>query len=122
MFAVVLAAAVALACAWAFADDALDTALKTLPGEIQQISSAGRWRTAQAQGFYRVIVVSGGYERIAQRLYVQWMRDGDSENPPRVAATAAVAEINDAGPFTFSHTLHPAATNQFRINVDARHG
>jgi hypothetical protein len=104
------------------AGDDLDALLAALPGEIHQLSSTGRWRTAQAQGFYRVIVLRGGYEHVAQRLYVQWMHDGDSEHAPRVVATTGVAEINDVGPFTFSHSLRAVATNQLSIAVDARHG
>lgn len=119
---IVLASAAVLAHAWTFAGNRLDAALETLPGEIHEIHSAGRWRTSEAEGFYRVIVLRGGYERVAQRLYVQWMRDGDSEGPPRVVATAGIAAINDPGPFTFAHALHAAATNQLHVTVDARHG
>jgi hypothetical protein len=104
------------------AADEIGSALATLPGEIQQVGSAGRWRTSEAQGFYRVIVLRGGYERVIQRLYVQWMRDADSENPPRVVATTGVTEINDAGPYTFTHALRAVATNRLRVTVDARHG
>lgn len=92
------------------------------PGRSYQLSSVGRWRTADATGFYRVIVLRGGYEHIAEQLYVQWMRDGDSENPPRVVVTTGVVEINDAGPFALSHSLRAVATNQLSITVNAQHG
>jgi hypothetical protein len=106
----------------AFSQDAFEAALATLPGEVRQVSSAGRWRTPDAAGFYRVIEARGGYERIADRLYIQWVREGSEDQPPNVIATVGVSEINDAGPFTLSYTLYAEATNRLRISVNASHG
>jgi hypothetical protein len=117
----VLASLALASHAGALAQESLEAALESLPGEIQRIDSAGRWRTAEARGFYRVIVLRGGHERVIQRLYVQWLADGDSEHPPRVVATAGIAAVNDGGPFTFTHALHAAATNQLRITIALRH-
>jgi hypothetical protein len=103
------------------AGDPAEELLGRLPGELHRATSAGRWRTAGATGFYRVIVLRGGYEPVADRLYVQWMQDPDSETPPRVVATASIVEINDAGPFTVSHWLRALGTNRLIITVDASH-
>lgn len=120
--AIVLTVAAMVTLAWSSANAEVETALKTLPGEIQQLNSAGRWRSAEGEGFYRVIVIRSGWDRVVQRLYIQWMRHGDSENPAREVATAGIPAINEAGPFTFFHTVQAAATNQLRITIDARHG
>jgi hypothetical protein len=71
----------------AVSQDAFEAALTTLPGEVREVNSAGRWRTADAGGVYRVIVLRGGYERIADRLYIQWVRDGAADQQPRVIRT-----------------------------------
>jgi hypothetical protein len=101
--------------------DAFKFALDTLTGNVREVKSAGRWRTATAMGVYRVIVVRDGYEHIADRLYIQWLSNASDDASPRVLATVGVSEINDAGPFTFSHALSAEATNRLRITVNARH-
>jgi hypothetical protein len=101
--------------------DLFKSALDTLPGDVRDVKSAGRWRTAEAMGVYRVIVVRGGYEHIADRLYIQWLSNASDDSPPQVLATVGVTEINDAGPFTFSNALSAEATNRLRITVNARH-
>jgi hypothetical protein len=101
--------------------DEFKSALDTLPGNVRDVKSAGRWRTAEATGVYRVIVVRGGYEHIADRLYIQWLSNANDDSSPQVMATVGVSEINDEGPFTFSHALSAEATNRLRITVNARH-
>ena len=101
--------------------DAFDATLAVLPGELRDVKSAGRWRTADAEGVYRVVVLRVGYEHIADRLYVQWVRSGIDDQPPRVIGTVSVNEINEAGPFTVSHALQAEATSRLRIVVNARH-
>jgi hypothetical protein len=101
--------------------DVFKSALDTLPGNVRDLKSAGRWRTATAMGVYRVIVVRDGYEHIADRLYIQWLSNASDDSSPQVLATVGVSEINDAGPFTFSHALSAEATNRLRITVNVRH-
>jgi hypothetical protein len=101
--------------------DEFKSALDTLPGNVRDVKSAGRWRTAEATGVYRVIVVRVGYEHIADRLYIQWLSNANDDSSPQAMATVGVSEINDAGPFTFAHALSAEATNRLRITVNARH-
>ena len=101
--------------------DVFKSALDTLPGNVRDLKSAGRWRTATAMGVYRVIVVRDGYEHIADRLYFQWLSNASDDSSPQVLATVGVSEINDAGPFTLSYALYAEATNRLRITVNARH-
>jgi hypothetical protein len=101
--------------------DAFKSTLDTLPGEVRDVKSAGRWRTAETAGVYRLVVVRGGYEHIADRLYIQWLGNVTEDSSPQVLATVGVGEINDAGPFTLSYTLYAEATNRLRITVSARH-
>jgi hypothetical protein len=101
--------------------DVFKSALDTLPGNVRDVKSAGRWRTATAMGVYRVIVVRDGYEHIADRLYFQWLSNASDDSSPQVLATVGVSEINDAGPFTLSYALYAEATNRLRITVNARH-
>jgi hypothetical protein len=104
-----------------FSQNAFDAALAALPGEVRDVKSAGRWRMSDADGVYRVIVLRVGYEHVADRLYIQWLRNGVDDQSPQVIASVGVSEINEVGEFTFSHALQPEATNRLRIIVNARH-
>jgi hypothetical protein len=105
----------------ALPQDAFKSAVDTLPGEVRDVKSAGRWRTAETTGVYRLVVVRGGYEHIADRLYIQWLSNTSDDSSPQVLATVGVSEINDAGPYTLSYALYAEATNRLRITVNARH-
>ena len=102
--------------------DPLGQAVAELLGEVRDLKSGGRWRTADGEGFYRVVMLRGGYEHLADRLYIQWVREGDESQPARVVASVGVTEINDNGPFTFSYLLTAEAVTRLRITVNARHG
>jgi hypothetical protein len=105
----------------AYMQTSFDEAAASLPAEVRDVKSAGRWRTTNAAGVYRVIVMRAGYDHVVDRLYIQWVRNGSADGPPLVVATVSVSGVNDAGPFTFSHTLQPEATNRLRITVTATH-
>src|SRR5262245_4337940 len=101
--------------------DAFKSTLDTLPGQVRDVNSAGRWRTAETAGVYRLVVVRGGYEHITDRLYIQWLSTATEDSSPQVLATVGVSEINDAGPFTLSYAVYAEATNRLRITESARH-
>jgi hypothetical protein len=106
----------------ALAQDPFDAAVAAIPADVREVKSAGRWRTADGQGgTYRVIALRAGDEHVVDLLYVQWIRDASADGRPRVTATLAVSEVNDAGPFTFSYTLKAEATTRLRITVNAHH-
>ena len=121
MLAAPLALIVALATAPTRAQDSFNAALSQLPGELRDVRTAGYWRTPEGGGTYRVIVMRGGYDHLADLLYIQWLKDPVVPGPATIVATIGVGEINDQGPYTFSHTLRAEATNRLRITVTARH-
>jgi hypothetical protein len=51
--------------------------------------SGGHWSAGGAEGAYRVVVRSGGFDHIVSELFVQWLQDPRSENDS-VAVRASV--------------------------------
>lgn len=105
----------------AAAQDALEAGVAAIPSEVREVRVAGHWRAGHDYGLYRVIVLRVGEDHVADRLFVQWVRDAADDDRSRIVATLAVREINDAGPFTFTYTLKPEATTRLRITVNAHH-
>jgi hypothetical protein len=101
--------------------DAFEAGVAAIPSEVREVRVAGRWRAGTDDGFYRVIVLRVGEDHVVDRLYVQWVRDAADGDRSRIAATLAVSEINDAGPFTFTYALKPEATTRLRITVNTHH-
>jgi hypothetical protein len=55
----------------------------------------GSWRLGAAQGYYRLLVVTVGFEHIYQRLYLQRITNDEDEQPTGVASTVPIAEFSD---------------------------
>jgi len=117
----ILSAATALLVTAAPAQDGHLATVDALPGDVLSVTSAGRWHTGDAAGFYRVVVLGGGYEHVVNRLYLQWLRDGDSEGPARVVKTTGVSELNTEGPYSFACHVRSARANELVVAVRATH-
>ena len=61
--------------ATAIAQDSL-----TLDPTVTFVVSGGHWTAGGAEGAYRVVVRSGGFDHIVSELFVQWLQDPRSEN------------------------------------------
>ena len=80
----------------AHAQDAeLNDVRATVPG-IHTVQSGGFWDTRQQEGFYRVVVTSGGFEHVIARLFVQWITTDQDTREYKVVRTVAVKEVGIA--------------------------
>ena len=88
------APAASLSCARQNPERALsgeEASVAALNADIVSIVSGGEWQGDGRNGFYRLVVVSGGYEHVTSRLYVQWVQESqDSSTPSRVVHTKNV--------------------------------
>jgi hypothetical protein len=75
--ALLLAVAIALPGAPAFADAILD-GLKTLPGNVEDVRVGGTWDENGKNGIYRVIISRSGGDAVMARLFVQWVSYDDT--------------------------------------------
>ena len=65
-----------------------ESAIAALSADIVSIVRGGVWKADGRTGFYRLVVVSGGYEHVTSSLYVQWVQESqDSSTPSRVVHT-----------------------------------
>ena len=84
-----VAVAILLLASRAAASDDGEAAVAALTGIVDSVVSAGRWQSGDGAGFFRVVVLRGGYEHVVNRLYLQWLRDGDSESRHASSARSA---------------------------------
>ena len=45
------------------------------PRELEFAVSGGRWSEGSAQGHYRVLIYTGGFDHIISEAYVEWIKD-----------------------------------------------
>jgi hypothetical protein len=58
-----------------------------LPSEIESVVSGGRWRTASAEGNYRIVVRTGGFEHVVSQVQVDWVAMPSGNEEQRVVAS-----------------------------------
>jgi hypothetical protein len=46
--------------------------VRSLPPHVHSVHSGGFWEHGNQEGFYRIVVMAGGFEHVIARLYVQW--------------------------------------------------
>jgi hypothetical protein len=55
------------------AQDELLKDVRNLPPHVHSVHSGGYFEQGNQDGFYRVVVMVGGFEHVIARLYVQWV-------------------------------------------------
>ena len=89
-----LAMAICLASAPSAAEDDFLTDAKGIPVSIHKVAAGGYWSEAEAEGFFRVVVVAAGVEHVVHRLYIQWLAiDADTQGY-HLVRTVGVEEVN----------------------------
>lgn len=72
-------------------DSAFLPTLSALDPSVTAVSSGGAWAAGGEEGWYRVIIVTGGFEHVSSRLFVQWMTGPSSpDESARVVATRQI--------------------------------
>lgn len=84
--------AVGLTLVAAGAAQAADSAAPALDPNVDAVVQAGRWServgAEGAQGTYRVVVASQGYEHVSTRVLAQWKADGGEDGQARIVHEA----------------------------------
>jgi hypothetical protein len=78
-----------------------------LPGEIAHVVTGGWWTdSADADGRFRIVVVSGGWEHVSSRVYLDWLRADEDSLGLVLQTQVLVSEIEEGvwvvGPPTLS--------------------
>ncbi len=87
--------------------DAIDepAVVAALDVHVDRVISGGRWCDAEAEGFYRAVVYSGGFEEVYHHLHLQLVRVDAEARGLTVVATVPVAETQGAAMVVSDLTL-----------------
>lgn len=110
----------ALPAPQARAEDKLLADAEGLPPSVHQVVSGGYWSRGKREGFFRVIVISGGVEHVAHRLYLQWLEIDPDTRSYSVASTRGVKEINGGHGFLLDVKAEFPDMESGKISVAAR--
>jgi hypothetical protein len=69
---------------------------KGTPVSVHTVQSGGSWESGKQEGFYRVVVVAGGFEHVIARLYVQWIATDQDEREYKLVRTVEVKDVGVA--------------------------
>jgi len=108
-FGVVLALALALGAAVTVkAQDASSQegrqagmAYPPLDLSISQVWSGGFWKEGTAEGYFRFVVTSKGFEHLSNQLYIEWIEFGDAPGAARIVAREPVSALNNPSVLVF---------------------
>src|SRR5262245_52532679 len=67
--------------------------VRSLPPHVHSVHSGGFWEHGNQEGFYRVVVMAGGFEHVIARLYVQWISTDRDTREGKIVRTVGVTEI-----------------------------
>lgn len=58
-----------------------------IPADVESVVTGGTWQSASAQGTYRVVVRTGGFEHIVSQVQVDWLAEPTEKEDQRVFAS-----------------------------------
>lgn len=85
---------------------------------ISSVVSLGNWETTEQRGFYRFVTVSGGWEHVSSKLYVQWV--SVSPEAQTLVAEVPIQELNHSY-FNFQSPVCGKNCDSFNIKVSVRY-
>lgn len=94
-------------------------AAEQVPASVHSAMSGGFWTRGKEEGFFRVVVIAGGVEHVAHRLYIQWLRTNTKKQSYELVRTVNVKELNLGHGFVLDVKTSFGDINAFRIDVTA---
>jgi hypothetical protein len=71
--------------------------VRSLPPHVHSVHSGGYWEHGNQEGFYRILVMAGGFEHVIARLYAQWISTDQDTRDYKIVRTVNVTEFNGGG-------------------------
>jgi len=94
-------------------------AAEQVPASVHSAMSGGFWTRGNDEGFFRVVVIAGGVEHVAHRLYIQWLKSDAKKQSYALIRTVNVKELN----LGHGHVLQVKTSfgdiNSFKVDVTA---
>ncbi len=123
-WAVLTLAMVCALCSPAFAEDGPEADAKATPTGIHQVFTGGFWSHGKDEGYYRVVIVAGGFEHVSHRLFIQWIAIDQDNHDLKIARSVAVDEINDLSGVVsdVKPQFNPKGPLKFIVTLEGRDG
>lgn len=80
---------------------------------MRNMWSGGSWEENNKSGYYRVLIVGGGYEHYKTRLLIQWVLHGSDMKKPIILKTTEIMELSE--PLIYSFNL-PKCIQDWKCN------
>ena len=100
-------------------DSAIGTELQAMNPAIETVISGGFWERMDQDGSYRLIVRLEGWEHLANRVFLQWLRRDQDTHQIIVERTVPIAEF-DAARWRISEAKFVLAGKQWKIVLRAQ--
>lgn len=120
-----LCAAFAFLLLSAFGTHAQDFAIndaKGTPVSIHTVQTGGSWESGKQEGFYRVVVVAGGFEHVIARLYVQWIATDQDEREYKLVRTVEVKDVGVASVISVAPKFSTGGPWTMALTISRRDG
>jgi hypothetical protein len=106
-----IAVALLLLSVAARAQDELHKDVRSLPSHVHSVHSGGYWEHGNQEGFYRIVVMAGGFEHVIAQLYVQWISIDQDTRDYKIVRTVNVTELGGASVIQPALRFTPGAKN-----------
>ncbi|MCP5082218.1 MAG: hypothetical protein GY948_11030 [Alphaproteobacteria bacterium] len=93
--------------------------LKKLPAQVSQVESGGFWSKGDDEGFFRVVVTSGGIEHVENKLFVQMMKLDKRTQTYDAVKTLSINETNMRQGNVIKIDTDFGDVNAFEVNVES---
>lgn len=92
----------------------------TVPVDVVDVRSLGRWRTDTGSGTFRVVTREGGLERVQTTVAVEWLASGLADATPELVAVREVELLGDLGPIAVVSIDRRERPGEIEIDVTVR--
>ena len=111
-----------LALSGANAQDFAINDAKGTPVSIHTVQTGGSWESGKQEGFYRVVVVAGGFEHVIARLYVQWIATDQDEREYKLVRTVEVKDVGVASTISVAPKFSTTGPWTMALTIGRRDG
>lgn len=92
----------------------------SVPVDVVDVRTLGRWRTAAGSGTFRVVTRESGLERVQTSVAVEWLASGLADATPELVAVREIELLSDLGPIAVVSIDRRERPGEIEIDVAVR--
>jgi hypothetical protein len=83
---------------------------------VHSVISGGYWQSGAQSGSYRVVLVNSGFEHVATQVFIEWVREPNSQAQDPVVVSSVEPKLPfGQGMASLDATLRPLANGKVKI-------